>query len=368
MKTKTAVLNGKPDAGNLLCKNLQIVAVLAGVAVCGGCRTAWEVAPDVEQTVKAGHDATWDEWRKTYPKRYLADTDTVEQQQALYRELWAHDPAAETRLWPAGKVPFRTGETRCRLDITELWQRNVIVRDVNDPFFVFYPAKGVEKAPVAVVCPGGGYACMGYNKEGTEIAEWLNSIGFSAAVLLYRVPDQRKAALADVQRAVRILRAKPGVYGIDPKKIGVIGFSAGANLTVAAATNWKRKVYERVDEIDDVSCRPDFQLPIYLWDVLPRDPKARMGLPLVGKDVPLAIRAEEYPVDAETPPAFLSQAEDDFCRIETTIAYHLALKRAGVSSEMHVFKSGGHGYGLRRLGTPCDAWSDLAAKWLSQFR
>ena len=346
---------------------LHLIAAAGALAACVGCRTAQPIAPDVELTLKPGHDAALDKWYETYPKRYLAVADTAEQQQALYEELWAHDPAAETTLWPAGKVPFRKGETRCRLDCNELWQRNIFVRDVNDPFFVFYPAQGQTPAPALVVCPGGGYNGLGWNKEGVEIAEWLNSLGFSAAVLVYRVPVQRQAALADAQRAIRILRAKAAAYRVDPKRIGIIGFSAGANLTAAVATNWRRQVYPRVDEIDDVSCRPDFQLPIYLWDVMPRDPKAG-NLPLVGKGVPLVLRDEDYPVDAETPPAFLSQAEDDFCRIETTIAYHLALKQAGVSSEMHAFKSGGHGYGRRRLGTPCDAWSDLAAKWLGQFK
>lgn len=220
-------------------KTFAFVALAGALAAVGtGCRMAWTIDDDVVLTLKDGHDAIRDEWRKTYPKRYLADMDTSAQQRTLYEELWAHDPATETRLWPAGKVPFQKGETRCRLDITELWQRNVIVRDVNDPFFIFYPAKGVEKAPVAVVCPGGGYSCLGFNKEGTEIAAWLNANGFSAALLIYRVPGQRMAALADAQRAIRILRAKATDYKVDPKKIGIIGFSAGANLTVAAAQPW----------------------------------------------------------------------------------------------------------------------------------
>lgn len=302
-----------------------------------------------------------------YPSCYLGMDGTKEQRQALIRELWDHPAAAETKLWPEGKVPFRKDDKPIRFVENELWQRNLVVSDINDPFFVFYPAKGVQNAPVAVIFPGGGYSVLGWNKEGTEVAAWLNANGMSAAVLLYRAPDQRQAALCDAQRAIGLLRRDAAKYGIDPKKVGVIGFSAGANLAVAVSTNWRLRAYERVDDADDQSCRPDFQLPIYLWDVLERDAKAEWIAPLQDNGKEPKIRAE-YPVDAETPPAFLAQAKDDFCQIETTTTYFRALQAAGVKNcHLELMAFGGHGYGLRKVGNPTDFWSDLAADWLKNL-
>lgn len=303
-----------------------------------------------------------------YPSNYLGMDRTPEQRKALIQELWKHDESAETRLWPDGKVPFRKDDKPIRFVESELWQRNLVVSDINDPFFVFYPAKGVANAPVAVVLPGGGYSVLGWNKEGTEVAEWLNANGFSAAVLLYRAPHQRTAALCDVQRAIGILRRDAAKYGIDPKRVGVIGFSAGANLAAAASTNWRKRAYERVDDADDQPCRPDFQLPIYLWDVLERDPDSEDITPLLDNGKEPLLRTE-YPVDAETPPAFLAQAKDDFCQAETTVFYYRALQAAGVKNcRMELMEHGGHGYGLRTVGNPTDRWSALAAEWLKGLK
>lgn len=298
-----------------------------------------------------------------YPRNLLADVGTPEKRTALIEELWTHDVKAETKLWPDGKIPLKDNDRPLKFVEGELWQRNLVVTDINEPFFVFRSANGVKNAPVAVVLPGGGYSVLGWNKEGTEIADWLNANGYSAAILLYRAPDQREAALCDVQRTIRILRGNAGKYGVNPDAIGVIGFSAGANLAVAAATNWRRRVYEPVDALDRISARPDFQLPIYLWDVLPRDSSADGIMPKLAKGVRPALRAE-FPVDAETPPAFIAQSQDDFCQIETSVYYYLSLREAGVKSELHVFPSGGHGYGARQVGNPTDAWPELAAKWL----
>ena len=297
-----------------------------------------------------------------YPVRYCAATDTVEACQVLIAELWKHDPSADTKLWPDGKVPLRDNDRPIKNLKHELWQRNLVVTDINDPFFTFFPAAGAGTKPVVVILPGGGYVQLGWNKEGTEIAGWLNSIGFSAAVLLYRAPNQRDAALCDVQRTIGILRRDAAKYAIDPGRIGVIGFSAGANLAIRAATNWRKRLYARVDDADDFSCRPDFQLPIYPWDIRTRiDPSTPWK-----KWKGMEIRAE-YPVDAETPPAFIAQSLDDFCEVETAVAYDQRLRRAGVSSTARIYANGGHGYGLRRLGRASDVWPEEAAAWLAQF-
>ena len=302
------------------------------------------------------------------PKKYVADVSTPEKRAALIQELWKHDPGAETKLWPEGKVPLRANDKPIQFTEKELHERNLVVTDINDPFFTFYRAPGDGAKPVVVVLPGGGYYVLGWNKEGTEVAEWLNANGFSAAVLLYRAPHQRTAALCDVQRAIGILRRDAAKYGVDPKRVGVIGFSAGANLAVAASTNWRKRAYERVDDADDQPCRPDFQLPIYLWDVLERNPDSEDITPLLDNGKEPLLRAE-YPVDAETPPAFLAQAKDDFCQAETTVFYYRALQAAGVKGcRMELMEHGGHGYGLRMVGNPTDRWSALAAEWLKGLK
>ena len=299
---------------------------------------------------------------KHYPVRYCADTDTPEAREALIVELWKHNPAADTKLWPEGKVPMKDNDRPLKKLEHELWQRNLVVTDVNDPFFTFFPAKGDGARPVVVILPGGGYWQLGWNKEGTEIADWLNSLGFSAAVLLYRAPNQRDAALCDVQRAIGILRRDAAKYGIDPGRVGVIGFSAGANLAIRASTNWRKRMYERVDDADDYSCRPDFQMPIYPWDIRYRRNPAKTGSGWKGMDI-----RPEYPIDSETPPSFVAQSIDDFCEIETTVAYDWHLRQAGVDSTVRIYPDGGHGYGLRRTGKSVDTWSTEAAVWLGRF-
>ena len=297
---------------------------------------------------------------KHYPVRYCSGAETREEIAALIEELWSKESPSDTKIWPEGKIPMKAGDAPIKNCEDELWQRNLVVTDVNDPYFRFFPAPGDGAKPVVVILPGGGYVRLGLNKEGSEIAEWLNSLGFSAAVLLYRAPNQRDAALCDVQRTIGLLRRDAAKYSIDPCRVGVIGFSAGANLTVRIATNWRKRLYERVDDADDFSCRPDFQLPIYPWDLRPRKGQSTT------KSSSMDIRPE-FPVDAETPPAFIAQSIDDFCDVNTTVAYDWRLRQMGVDSTVRIYPNGGHGYGLRRLGSSVDTWSSEAAAWLGRF-
>lgn len=299
---------------------------------------------------------------RRYPARYCSGAETREEIAALIEELWHKESPADTKVWPEGKIPMKAGDAPIKNCEDELWQRNLVVTDVNDPYFRFFPAPGDGAKPVVVILPGGGYLRLGLNKEGSEIAEWLNSLGFSAAVLVYRAPNQRDAALCDVQRTIGLLRRDAAKYSIDPGRVGVIGFSAGANLTVRIATNWRKRLYARVDDADDFSCRPDFQLPIYPWDLRQRKNPNNPWKDWVGMEL-----RPEYPVDSETPPAFIVQAIDDFCEIETTIAYDWILRKAGVDSVARIFPDGGHGYGLRRIGKSIDIWSYEAAAWLGKF-
>lgn len=256
-------------------------------------------------------------------------------------------------VWPEGKIPLPGAGAPYRVHDTN----GGIVRltDVTVPELAYFPSAGEGVKPAVLVCPGGGYTILAYNHEGTEIAEWLNSLGFSAFVLKYRCPGQRDAAHMDAQRALSLIRFRAEEFSIDPKRIGVMGFSAGANLSVRLSTNWRNRAYPTVDEIDAVSCRPDFTLPIYPWMLVVGNNDE--------KTLPLTLRGE-FAVDSETPPAFLVQTEDDFAHIENSLAYYAALKYAGVPAEMHLFTRGGHGYGIRRHDTPVDGWEELAAKWL----
>lgn len=294
---------------------------------------------------------------------YRADVSTPEAREALVAKLWDHSGRPEVELWPTSvvagaSVPFAFLER-------ELGRSNLLLHKVTRPRFVFYraPGSGSDRRPAVLVCPGGGYKILCWNQEGVEIAEYFNRLGFSAAVLLYRTDDPR-GALADAQRAMGILRRDAGKYGIDARRLGVIGFSAGANLATALSTNWRERVYPAMDAADGESCRPDFFMPVYPWDLrLRKEPEN----PWAGWLDSLALR-NDFPVDGETPPAFIVQTLDDFCEVETAVALDMALRRAGVETVLRVYQSGGHGYGLRRLGSPSDLWSSEAADFLARYQ
>ena len=280
---------------------------------------------------------------------------------------FADTPNAAYEIWPEGKIPFALespkpeGVEPMRDDIVRLV-------NVSVPQVVVTKVLGAEKPTSAVVvCPGGGYGILAWNHEGVEVAQWLKDQGVAGVILKYRVPGQRDGALADAQRAVRWVRANAAKFNIDPGKVGIMGFSAGANLAVRTSTNFKRPIYKPVDETDSLSCRPDFQMPIYPWDLVERKDKDDVWKGHTG----MQVRLGEYPVDSDTPRAFIVQSEDDFCQVETSLAYYAELKKAGVGAELHAFEKGGHGghgYGVRRLGFPTDAWPKLAEKWLEQFK
>lgn len=305
----------------------------------------------MEKTVEAG-----------CPAQDAPDLSTPEKRAALIERLWAHDFATDVKIWPDGSFGPDAEERPFAFREKELRQDNVLIGDVKVPQFSFFPANGDGPRPAVAVFPGGGYNVICWNKEGTEIAQWLNMLGFSAFVLVYRTDDP-DAALCDAQRTMGIVRRDAAKFGIDPARVGVIGFSAGANLAVRLATNWRNRAYNRIDGADDLPCRPDFMLPIYPWDLRPRNNPAT---PWDGSRKTFELDPK-YPVDAETPPSFTAQALDDFCEPETAVALDLALRRAGVPSEIRIYRDGGHGYGLRRLGHASDTWSLEATGWLAKF-
>jgi acetyl esterase/lipase len=207
-----------------------------------------------------------------------------------------------------------------------------------------------------LVCPGGGYKILAWDLEGTEVVEWLNSIGVNAALLKYRVPRRpgrapHEAPVQDVQRALGLIRQRAEEWEIDPARVGILGFSAGAHAAAVAGTSFEARTYEAIDDADKHSARPDFTLLIYPGYLVPKE----------STDMKLS---PEIKVTAETPPAFLVMTQDDPVRVEGVYAYALALKNAKVPCEVHVYPNGGHGYGLRPSPATVTTWPARAEDWM----
>jgi acetyl esterase/lipase len=209
-----------------------------------------------------------------------------------------------------------------------------------------------------LVCPGGGYWNLAIDLEGEEVAAWLNTAGITGIVLKYRVPRRpgqpeplpAPGPLLDAQRAVSIVRSRAGEWEIDPHRIGIVGFSAGGHLALATATNFDRRAYEPIDDLDSVSCRPDFAVPVYSGYLVEKETGAL---------------ASSMRIPAGTPPVFLVHAGDDTeAGAEHSVGMYLALKRAGVPAELHVYATGGHGFGVREKGHPCCTWPQRCVDWL----
>lgn len=228
--------------------------------------------------------------------------------------------------------------------------------NVTKPMITIYkPPADKDTGAAVLVCPGGGYHILAYDLEGTEVCEWFNSIGVTAVLLKYRVPrrdglSKHAPPLQDAQRAMGLLRQRAQEFGIDPHRIGVLGFSAGGHLSAALSTNFSRRTYAEVDSADRESCRPDFVVLVY------------PGY-LVEKDRPNEV-ASDLPVTSETPPTFLVMTQDDGVGVENVFGYASALNKAKVPCEVHVYPRGGHGYGLRKTELPVTSWPDRVADWM----
>jgi acetyl esterase/lipase len=261
-------------------------------------------------------------------------------------------------LWP-GSPPGDSDADRKAIgdEETKTKDGNVTsVTKVTKPTLkVFRPDKANGVA--IVVCPGGGYNNLAWEHEGEMVGRWLNSLGVTAAVLKYRVPrrpDTPKGeppaqALMDAQRALSLVRSKADDWGLDAKKIGILGFSAGGHLAAWASTNYDKRAYDANDPADRTDCRPDFAVVIYPGGVIKRE---------TGELTP------QIRVTSQTPPMFLAQSHDDRVNSENSIALYLALKRAGVPAELHIFTTGGHGYGMRPGDKPHAAWPRRCEEWL----
>jgi acetyl esterase/lipase len=243
---------------------------------------------------------------------------------------------------PQAKAPKNDGTLRVAL--------------VTEPTLTLFRAPADKANGTAVlVCPGGGYNILAFDKEGTEIAQWLNTLGVTAGVLKYRVPRRDKdtphaAPLQDAQRGLRIMRQHANEWGIDPKRVGILGFSAGGHLTVMTGTHWDATTYPKQDLADELSCRPDFMIPIYpayLGDEKNPGPLS----PLVR-------------VNKETPPTFCAVTHDDLLRGMNAALFYVELKKSSVPAELHIYTKGGHGYGMRPSENPVHTWPQRCEEWL----
>lgn len=251
---------------------------------------------------------------------------------------------------------------------------NGTVRDVNKvtkpTLSVFLPEK--PNGTAMVICPGGGYAYLAINKEGHKVAKWLNTLGITAFVLKYRLPsdqimgEKTIGPLQDAQESIRYIRRNATKWGLNTKKVGVIGFSAGGHLASTLSTHYNDEVYKVKDSI---SARPDFSILIY--PVISMDEKiTHKGSKdrLLGSSPSEALiekYSNEKQIDSLTPPTFMVHAIDDkSVPVENSINYFLALKKNSVPSEIHLYQNGKHGFGLGREGTTSKYWTKQGEEWL----
>jgi acetyl esterase/lipase len=271
-------------------------------------------------------------------------------------ELWADKVPDETGDIAPEKTLMSPKMDRKQVEVTEPTK---LVTNVSKPSITIYrPAKDKDTGTAMVICPGGGYWNLYWELEGEEVAAWLNSLGVTGIILKYRVPrrpDEPKAEparrpLQDAQRAVSLVRSKAKEWGIDPQRIGMVGFSAGGHLAIATATSFDKRTFEASDDIDKVSCRPNFAIALY------------SGY-LKSKDKDELARGLNIPKD--TPPIFLAHGGDDIVSDpEHSVIMYRALKRAAVPAELHIYASTTHDFGVRQSDRPYGAWTKSCADWL----
>lgn len=232
------------------------------------------------------------------------------------------------------------------------------ISDVSEPTLTFYPAPADNNSGATIIVnPGGGYNILAYNLEGTEICKRFNSHGVNCVLVKYRVPrregrEKHEAPLQDLQRAIAYTRSHAKEWNIDSDRIGVMGFSAGAHLAAMASNSFNERTYLAVDASDNVSLRPDFCVLIY---------PAYLG----GENFTIS---PELKVSEKTPPTFIVQTQDDKSHINSSLFYYYALKEAGVSAGMHLYPTGGHGYGLRNTGHTVNEWPYRVLDWLRDIQ
>lgn len=263
-------------------------------------------------------------------------------------------------LWPQ-RAPGETETLPPEADLTKpqdpliAGRRIIKLGHVSTPQIAVYrPEEGKANGTAVVICPGGGHHILAYDLEGTEVAEWLNSFGVTGIVLKYRVPARDKdrrwvAAVQDAQRAMCLVRRHADKWNLDPKRIGICGFSAGGETAALTSIFLEDRQYETIDATDQQSSRPDFAMLIYPGGLVSKE-KAELQ--------------EHIKVSGKEPPMFFAHAFNDSVSVQSSLLLASALKEVDVSCELHLYATGGHGYGLRVTDQPVTRWPERAKKWM----
>jgi len=261
-------------------------------------------------------------------------------------DLWSGPAPGETTRNPGDTLPRRPDEDPPATRITNITQ----------PQLEIYDPESARRTGVAVlILPGGAFNYVVRDKEGSEAAEWLNRLGITGGVLRYRTKDGSDRPLwqrpvQDGQRAVSLFRSRAQEWKLDSEKIGILGFSAGGQVAALVATRFDQRAYDVSDDIDSASCRPDFALLVYPWQLVNDD---------TGK------LKDELTLTPETPPTFLVHTHDDSFTSLSSVLFYAGLKQNGVAGELHIYETGGHGYGLRHVeGSQVHTWPSRAEEWL----
>ena len=280
----------------------------------------------------------------------------MEAEKPMVRELWpAKAPDEADNIGPE-KVRMSPKLTKKEVEVTESTR---MLTNVTKPTITIYrPAKEKDTGAAVLICPGGGYWNLYWELEGEEVAAWLTSQGLTGIILKYRVPrrpgeperEPARRPLQDAQRAVSLVRSRAKEWNIDPKRIGIVGFSAGGHLAIATATSFEKRTYEPIDDMDTVSCRPDLAIAVYPGYLKAKDKEEL---------------APGLRIPASTPPIFLAHGGADIISPpEHSVLMYLALKRAGIPAELHIYAGAAHDFGVRKLDNPCSTWTERCIDWL----
>lgn len=274
----------------------------------------------------------------------------------LVLDLWPGQPPDPSGNPGPERVVMSPKLEHKQVEVTESTR---MITGVHKPTLsVYLPGSTHQTGTAVLICPGGGYWNLYWELEGEEVAAWLNSLGITGVVLKYRVPrgpdepelEPARRPLLDAQRAVSLVRSKAAEWRIDAHRIGIIGFSAGGHLAITTATSFEKRAYSPVDNVDQLSCRPDFAILAY-----PGYLKAKETDQL----------SPGLRIPSGTPPVFLVHGSDDIIAgPENSVLLYLALKRAGIPAELHVYAATTHDFGVRTADRPYGTWTQTCAQWL----
>lgn len=271
-------------------------------------------------------------------------------------DVWPERAPDDDTAIAAEYVRMSPESTRDKVEVT---QPTRMITNVSKPTLTIYrPAPESDSGTSMLICPGGGYWDLFWELEGEEVAAWLANRGITGIILKYRVPrrpddtpgEPARRPLQDAQRAVSLVRSRAVEWGLHPNRIGIIGFSAGGHLAIATAAHFQNRTYSAIDEIDKIDCRPDFAVSVYPGYLKAKD--ASELAPGLG-------------IGNQTPPVFLVHGTDDIVSSpEHSIVAYLALKKVGVSAELHLYASTTHDFGVRSTDRPYADWTSACERWL----